>query len=173
MVAGYLSWPKAWGGAERFDDYLQPVFARSEALLHAETLRPATHGLSELGLMGVSMVVGLAGIVVAWWFYLRSPEQPRRLAARFEGLYQLLVRKYYVDELYGWLIVRPVVKGSEKFLWQATDAGAIDGLMVQGSADATASAGGILRRIQSGNVRSYATWVLLGAVLWLGYVLFR
>jgi NADH-quinone oxidoreductase subunit L len=171
-VAGYLSWPKAWGGGEGFDAYLEPVFARSEALLHAETLRPATHGLSQLGLMGVSTLFGLAGILVAWWFYLRSPEQPRRLAARFDGLYQLLVRKYYVDEFYGWLIVRPIMKASEKFFWQAADAGAIDGVMVQGSADVTAGAGGILRRIQSGNLRSYAAWVLLGAVLWLGYVLF-
>jgi NADH-quinone oxidoreductase subunit L len=173
VVAGYLSWPKAWGGGERFDAYLEPVFARSEALLRAETLHPAVHSLSELGLMAISVVVVLAGILLAWWFYLRSPEQPRRLAARFAGLYQLLVRKYYVDEFYNWLIVRPIVKGSEKILWQATDAGAIDSLMVQGTADATAGAGGILRRIQSGNLRSYAAWVLLGAVLWLGYVLIR
>ena len=149
------------------------MFGRSEALLRAETLRPAVHGLSELGLMGVSVVVGLGGILVAWWFYLKSPEWPRRLAERFAGLYQLLVRKYYVDEFYSRLIVRPIARTSEKILWQATDAGAIDGLMVQGSANATASAGGILRRIQSGNLRSYAAWVLLGAVLWLGYVLIR
>ena len=173
VVAGYLSWPKAWGGTERFDNYLEPVFGRSEALLRAETMRPAVHGLSEPGLMGVSVIVGLAGILVAWWFYVKSPEWPRRLAARFAGLYDLLVRKYYVDEFYGWLIVRPIQRASEKILWQATDAGAIDGLLVQGTADATAGAGGILRRIQSGNLRSYAAWVLLGAVLWLGYVLIR
>jgi NADH-quinone oxidoreductase subunit L len=173
VVAGYLSWPKAWGGTERFDQYLEPVFGRSEALLRSEAMHPAVHGLSELGLMGVSALFALVGIIVAWWLYLKSPERPRQLAARFAGLYQLLVRKYYVDEFYGWLIVRPIERVSERVFWQATDTGAIDGLMVEGSADATAGAGGILRRIQSGNLRSYAAWVLLGAVLWLGYVLIR
>jgi NADH-quinone oxidoreductase subunit L len=85
----------------------------------------------------------------------------------------LLVNKYYVDEVYDWLIVRPLRRGSEVFLWRIVDAAAIDGLLVNGSARATAGAGNLLRRMQSGNLRSYATWVLLGAVLWLGYILLR
>jgi NADH-quinone oxidoreductase subunit L len=76
-----------------------------------------------------------------------------------------------VDEIYNWLIVRPIRWGSENILWRGLDVGAIDGLMVDGTASATASVGQVLRRMQSGYVRSYATWVLLGAVLWLGYVL--
>src|SRR2546421_1338990 len=78
-----------------------------------------------------------------------------------------------VDEFYDWLVVRPVRAGSEKVLWRAVDAGLIDGGLVNGTARATAGVGGILRRMQSGNVRSYAAWVLLGAVLWLGYIFFR
>jgi NADH-quinone oxidoreductase subunit L len=171
VVAGYLSWPKAWGGVERFDEYLDPVFARSTALLAAENLRPAEHGLSHLEIMGVSVAAALLGIGVALWFYLKSTEIPRQLAARFGGIYQLLVRKYYVDEAYDWLFVNPIKRLSDKVLWRATDAAAIDGVMVDGSAEATLGLGGVLRRIQSGNLRSYATWILLGAVLWLGYAL--
>ena len=63
--------------------------------------------------------------------------------------------------------------GSEKILWQSVDVEAIDGVMVNGTAGAVAGAGGLLRRIQSGNLRSYAVWVLLGAALWFAYVLFR
>ena len=74
---------------------------------------------------------------------------------------------------YDWLVVRPMRAGSEKVLWRAVDAGLIDGGLVNGTARATAGAGGILRRMQSGNLRSYAAWVLLGAVLWLGYIFFR
>jgi len=77
-----------------------------------------------------------------------------------------------VDEIYDWLIVRPLRSGSEKILWQVIDAGAIDDIGVNGTARATAAAGNILRRIQSGNLRSYAAWVLLGAVLWLGFIIF-
>jgi NADH-quinone oxidoreductase subunit L len=173
VTVGYLSWPKAWGGSERFDHYLDPVFARSMALLAASNLRPAEHGLSHLGLMGLSIAAAAIGILIALWFYVRATHIPSQLAQRFDGLYQLLVRKYYVDEFYDWLLVNPVRHVSEKFLWRSADAAAIDGMMVNGSADATLSLGGVLRRMQSGNLRSYATWILLGAVLGLGYVLWR
>ncbi len=171
VVAGYVSWPKAWGGSEQFDHYLEPVFGRSMALLAAENLRPAEHGLSHAGLMGLSIAAAATGILVASWFYLRSTHIPRQIAERFDGLYQILVRKYYVDEVYDWLFVNPIKRLSESFFWRAADAAAIDGVMVNGSAGATLGVGGLLRRIQSGNLRSYATWVLFGAVLWLGYVL--
>ncbi len=70
-------------------------------------------------------------------------------------------------------MVRPVHVGSEKILWRSIDLGAIDGVMVNGTAAAAAGVGGLLRRIQSGNLRSYAVWILLGAAAWLGYFLFR
>ena len=173
LTAGYVSWPKAWGGAERFDEYLEPVFGRSAALLNAANLHPAEHGLSTLGLMGISVAIVAAGILLAYWFYELSPEIPNQLAGRFDGLYQLLVRKYYVDEVYDWLFVNLIKRASGAVLWRSADAAAIDGLMVNGSAEATLNLGGVLRRIQSGNLRSYATWVALGAALWIGYILMR
>src|SRR5713226_2332868 len=58
-------------------------------------------------------------------------------------------------------------------MWRKMDEAAIDGLMVNGTAAVAAGAGNILRRIQSGNLRSYAAWVLLGTVVWLAYILLR
>ena len=92
------------------------------------------------------------------------------MAERYAEIYKVLTHKYYVDEFYDWLIVRPLLTISDKFLWRIVDAGAIDNVMVNGAGDSTAEVGGVLRRLQSGNISSYATWVLLGAVLWLLYL---
>ena len=173
VVAGYVSLPKAWGGGEWFHYYLQPVFASSEALLSAIAVHPASPHEGGLAVMGMSLAVAGAGILLAYLCYLKFTKLPDGLAERFSGLYRVVVHKYYVDEFYHWLVVRPISRGSERFLWRVVDARAIDALMVNGSAELTVGAGGLLRRIQSGNLRSYAAWVLLGAVLWLGYVLLR
>ncbi len=171
VVIGYVGWPAALGGSERFGQYLDPVFGRSMALLAAENMRPEEHGLSHGALMGISIAAAATGIFIALWLYLRATHLPAILAQRFTGLHQLLVRKYYVDEFYDWLFVNPLSKISDSFFWRTMDAKAIDDVMVNGSARLTLDTGGLLRRIQSGNLRSYASWVLLGAVAWLGYVL--
>jgi NADH-quinone oxidoreductase subunit L len=173
VVAGYVSLPKAWGGGEWFHHYLQPVFASSAAVLSSIAVRPTPAPAGGLAVMAMSLVVAGAGILLAYLCYLKFTKLPEGLAERFSGLYRVLVNKYYVDEFYHWLVVRPISRGSERILWRVMDVAAIDGLMVNGSAVLTAGAGNLLRRIQSGNLRSYAAWVLLGAVLWLGYVLAR
>jgi NADH-quinone oxidoreductase subunit L len=76
-----------------------------------------------------------------------------------------------VDEIYNWLVVRPLKVGAEKILWQRVDAGVIDGRGVNGTGRRVADVGDLLRRIQSGNIRSYAAWVMLGATVWLAYAL--
>jgi len=167
IIAGYVNLP----GAPWFVRYLEPVFGPAESLLAATAPAENAGGHAGLLVMGASLLVVAAGILLAYWLYLKSPELPRQLAARFRVAYRVLINKYYVDEIYNWLIVRPLHWGSEKVLWRGFDAGAIDGLMVEGTAHATAGVGNVLRRMQSGYVRSYAAWVLLGAVLWLGYVL--
>jgi NADH-quinone oxidoreductase subunit L len=173
VVAGYVSLPKALGGGEWFDHYLQPVFASSEAVLSSIAVHPTPPHTGGLAVMGMSLAVAGAGILLAYLCYLKFPKLPDDLAKHYSGLYQVLINKYYVDEFYNWLVVRPIKRGSERILWQVIDVAAIDELMVNGSAELTVGAGGLLRRIQSGNLRSYAAWMLLGAVLWLGYVLLR
>jgi NADH-quinone oxidoreductase subunit L len=160
---------KVFGGAERFDRFLEPVFAPATEALR---LVPKEHvgGLSTGSLMGVSLLAAILGILVASWWYLKSTEIPDQLAERFADLYRILTHKYYVDEFYNWLIVRPLHIVSEKFLWRVVDAGAIDNVLVNGTGESAANVGDVLRRIQSGNISSYATWVLVGAVLWLLYI---
>jgi len=172
VAVGYVSWPKALGGSEGFNGFLEPVFGESEGFLRT-VAGQHTEGLPGWALMAFSVAAAGTGIALALWFYWKSTGIPERIAEKFSGAYRVLVHKYYVDELYNWLVVRPVRVGSEKLLWQSIDVEAIDGVMVNGTAEAVAGAGGLLRRIQSGNLRSYAVWVLLGAAVWLGYVLFR
>jgi len=169
VVAGWVSWPHAWGGHEAFDSYLDPVFAPAIDALHAA---PHTHGggLPDSILMAFSILAAFIGLGVALWWYLKRTDIPRRLAERFSGMYRVLVHKYYVDEFYDWLLVHPIVVASAKFLWPIMDAGAIDEALVNGVAERTAGVGNLLRRIQSGYIPSYAAWVLLGAVLWTLYV---
>ena len=169
IVAGYVSWPRAWHGSEAFDRYLAPVFAPAQDALrnahpyHLEDLSPGA-------LMGFALLAAAIGIGIALWWYLKSTEIPEQLAERFADLYTILIHKYYIDEFYNWLIVRPICVVSDKFLWRVVDVGAIDNTLVNGTGEACSTVGGLLRRIQSGNIPSYAAWVLLGAVLWLLYI---
>jgi NADH-quinone oxidoreductase subunit L len=171
ILAGWLSIPKALGGSEAFDHYLEPVFGQSQSLL-TSSAAIVPHQANDVMLMAMSLVAAGLGILIAWWFYLKSPGVPEQLAATFSGLYQTLVNKYWVDEFYNWLIVRPIAVGSDKVLWQRVDTGMIDGA-VNGSAEAASDLGRILRRMQSGEIRSYAAWVLAGAVGWIAYLLLR
>ena len=173
VVIGYVSWPKALGGNEGFDHYLDPVFGNSEAFLRSTIAHAEAGGLSDGDLMSISLLAAVIGIALAYWFYSASPGLPDRIADRFRGLYQTLVRKYYVDEFYDWLVVNPLRAGSEKLLWHEIDESVIDGAMVEGTAEATGNVGNLLRHMQSGYVRNYAGWVVAGAAVWLAYVLFR
>jgi len=133
--------------------WLEPVFRGTERAL------TIGHGL-ERALMGLSVAAGLGGISLAWWLYVKRPER----AGRPGALYRLIENKYYVDEIYGALIVRPLVELSRRVLWQAVDAGWIDGA-VNGAGRRSAWLGEKLRRVQSGNLRSYAGWVVIGAIV--------
>jgi len=169
IVAGYVSWPRALGGGEAFDQYLEPVFAPAQQAL-SYSHGSGAEGVSTGVLMGLSVLAALIGIGIALWWYAKATEIPGKLARQFHAVYEILVHKYYVDEFYNWLIVHPLGALSEKFLWRVVDEGAIDNVLVNGTGRASAGVGGVLRRIQSGNIRSYAAWVLLGAVAWLWFV---
>ena len=78
-------------------------------------------------LTGWPVIVGILGLLVAWWFYVKSPEAPKRLAKSLHGLYTLIFHKYYVDEIYAALIVRPLLWISANLLWHGVDERVIDG----------------------------------------------
>ncbi|HLY20617.1 MAG TPA: proton-conducting transporter membrane subunit, partial [Bryobacteraceae bacterium] len=116
--------------------------------------------------MLISVAAGFLGIGLAWLFYIARPALPEAMAERLSGLYQLIYHKYFVDELYAAAVVNPLVSGSREVLWKGMDATVIDGA-VNGVAHRARGIGGVLKLLQSGNIRSYATWVLVGSVFLL------
>ncbi|MGA2275525.1 MAG: NADH-quinone oxidoreductase subunit L [Bryobacteraceae bacterium] len=128
------------------------------------TVFPAVAAPEEFAPMAVASAAGLLGIALAFLMYVYRPGIPDSIASGAKGLYKLVYNKYFVDEIYDAAVVRPVVNGSRVVLWKGADAGLIDG-MVNGVGARAKGIGGVLRLAQSGNTRSYATWVAFGGVL--------
>ncbi len=125
---------------------------------------PVAEAPENSSLMMISVASGLIGIFFAWLMYVAKPAMGDSMASAFKPIYSLLYNKYFVDEIYDATVVNPLVGGSRVVLWKGADAGMIDG-SVNGVGALAQKAGGILRLLQSGNVRSYATWVLFGSVM--------
>jgi NADH-quinone oxidoreductase subunit L len=173
-------------GWNRIHDFLAPVVAghavevaqkayaglafASEGAAAAEPLVHHSAGL-ELLMMGVSVAIGLAGIITAYYLYIRRPELPDIIAARFKGYYHLLINKYFVDEFYDALVVSPL-KSIATFLWKGLDEGVVDGALVNGSAALVRKASGLLKYVQTGLVQSYALSILFGLAVIL-YVIMK
>ena len=94
------------------------------------------------------------------------------MSRRFRGAHQLLLNKYYVDELYDATVVQPIGVISREGLWRGFDIQLIDGA-VNGAATVVDAGAEVLRRLQPGSVRTYAGSVVVGVVLILGYYLWR
>jgi NADH-quinone oxidoreductase subunit L len=215
VVAGFVGIPAALGGSNAIEHFLEPSFtaravgdagereAESAAALAAEAVpagavgEPAAdaadHGeeeahmsrAGEIGLMALSVLVGLAGMWTAYRFYVLSPETPERLAASWSGAHRVLSDKYYVDELYDATAVQGTMAGA-RGLW-AFDGRVVDGAVngagwvtvfsswVSHLADkyivdglvnlvgwTTGESSFIVRWVQTGLVQNYALWMLAG-----------
>jgi len=110
------------------------------------------------------VAAGLAGIGVAYLMYVVKPGLADSVSSSLGGLYRLVYNKYFVDEIYDATVVKPIVSGSRVVLWRGVDAGLIDGA-VNGVGSRSQAVGGLLKCFQSGNIRSYATWVVFGSVV--------
>jgi NADH-quinone oxidoreductase subunit L len=168
VVGGWVGVPAALGGHDEIGHFLDPVFANPAT---TEAVTAATgHGL-ELGLAFVSVLVALSGLGIAYFFYYKKPGTAAALAERAPALYRLVENKFYVDEIYGALIVTPLLMFTRLFL-----SGLIDGGVVNGSGAAagatTRGLSSLVRRIQSGNIRSYAGWLAVGAAAVLLVMIF-
>jgi NADH-quinone oxidoreductase subunit L len=165
IFGGWFAAPKLIGGTDYFEKFLAPVFASSAptADMEAAPAEAVTPAVSLMhALVSWPVAVGILGLLIAWYFYIKRPDIPKKMAQSVHALYLLLLNKYYVDEIYAALIVRPLLWISTNVLWHVIDEGAIDGT-VNGVARGLRESGGQLREIQSGNARSYATWVVIGA----------
>jgi len=160
-IVGGTLWISLAGFAP-LEHFLAPVIATG--------IGPEAHHASALGpavLAFISVVLALSGVAIAWWVYVRGGQPSEGLRRTFRPMYGLLAGKYYVDELYGMVIVRPGQMIAE-FLAGAFDRGFLDGV-VNGIGRIVGWAGGVLRPVESGYARSYATWMLLGAIVLLIY----
>jgi NADH-quinone oxidoreductase subunit L len=185
VVAGYVGVPHALGGHNRIESFLEPSFeAHGAAVTEAATPvdAPEIGGAAsaegshadtgtELNLMILSSGVALAGIGLAWYFWLRNRRAADAIAGSLAPVHRLLLGKYYVDEIYDAAIVQPVKVLSTGALWKGVDAGMIDGA-VNGVGMAVSATGNVLRRTQTGSVRAYAFALFSGAVAILAYYLF-
>jgi NADH-quinone oxidoreductase subunit L len=169
VIGGWQAAPALWGGENHFDHYLAPVFA--DAASSAEPSTPAMNAHTiEQQVTLVAFILATLGFFIAWWLCIKNPKLRDSLANTFSAPYRLLVGKYYVDQLYAGAIVRPLVWSSNYVLWHAIDEGLIDGT-VNGVAHLTSETGGQVRRVESGNTRSYASWIVLGAVVFTSLLL--
>lgn len=117
------------------------------------------------------MVVGALGIGLAWILYIKAPHLPGQIAARFQGIYRFLLNKWYFDELYDVLFVRPAFRIG-KGLWQSGDGLIIDGVGPDGVAAAVRNAARRAAALQSGYLYHYAFAMLIGVVALVTWYLF-
>src|SRR5579864_1717811 len=162
LAGGWWAAPHLVGGLNYFDNFVNPVFAAGETSSSTEPYTGSGQLIATV--FGPPVIAAFIGFLLAWWLYLRRPGTPERLAERFHALYRLLVGKYFVDQLYAAIIVRPLLWVSTNFLWHTVDKETIDGL-VNGVANEAGEFGDRLRHLNSGNTRTYAAWVILGAVV--------
>ena len=132
-----------------------------------EHLMHAMHGVPTLVKLSATIVM-LLGLLIAWATYIRSTDVPAKIVGFFPGVYQFLLRKWYFDELYNFLFVRPAFAFG-RFFWKAGDEGTIDRFGPNGLAALVQAGSGIAGRVQSGFVYTYAFVMLIGltaAVTW-------
>jgi len=187
--AGYIGWPKVLGGSNRFERFLEPVFDNPGVLPANE------HTWSlEFGLMLLSVAVAAVGFYVAYRWYIRRPETPERVAAAAGPVYQIVLNKYYVDELYDALFVNRAKDLGNVFA--AFDLGVVDGAVdgvgwstrmtaelsrlwdnwvIDGLVNLGAFVVKLLsypaRIMQTGLLQSYAWFITLGVLIFLAYYL--
>jgi len=163
IIAGYIGLPAVVGkNYNWFGHFLDPV-------IHSGHEAHISMG-TEWFLILISVAVAVAGIFIAYIFYIRKTQIPSTLIKKFPFIYKLLYNKYYVDEAYNAVFVNPMIRGSE-IIYDNFDLKIIDGA-VNGSAKTAAWSGKLLSRFQTGFLKDYALIFLLGAILVIGFILF-
>jgi NADH-quinone oxidoreductase subunit L len=150
------------GAPNYMEQWLSPVFHRFNAggpVIGSVPFSPIS--------LIVTLAVTFVGFLIALQIYFRHNPTPERVGAAAPFVYNLLYHKYYVDELYDLMFVRPV-KWLGAMVYRFVDQDFIDGI-VNGSASLTGLGSRLLRQIQTGYARNYALYILFGAMLVVGY----
>jgi NADH-quinone oxidoreductase subunit L len=157
---------KEWFIGHAHDEFWKGslAYAKENHILHAIHEIPGWVPFTPLVMM-------IAGFALAWYMYVRSPETPRRLAAEFPGLYRFLLNKWYFDELYDLIFVRPA-RWLGRFLWKQGDGAVIDGLGPDGVSKAVLETTGKVVKLQTGYIYNYAFTMLIGVAALVTWYLF-
>lgn len=164
VTAGFLGFPPEGGVFHRF---LEPVFEPANRILGVEH-----HGLAAIDyiLMVVSVAVALSGVALAYLFYMVKPKElPQKAGAAAGPLYRAIYYKWYVDEIYDVVFIKPLINGS-LWLWRTVDAGIIDAT-VNGVGKLWELAGRAVRPAQTGRVHNYAAVMFVGVFIILTAVI--
>ena len=185
IIGGYVGVPHLLGGSNHIEKWLEPVVGHHApaAATHsggfgivstAFASAAEGHGAetsAEMQLMIGAIIIGLLGIFIAWLFYMKNPNIPKRFVEKFHGLFTLVHNKYFVDELYGFIFVKGLFKLG-KVCKDFFDETIIDGI-INGIAAALSGIGSLIRKIQSGFVQGYAFAIIFGAIIVIGYLISR
>ena len=179
FIGGWAGIPESLGGSDHFNHFLAPVFRMTEAtpeggLAAAPSEAPIEHGdhSTEFAFSAISVGVGILGFIGAWFLYYKRPDLPDQIAKSAGGVYRLVLDKYRIDELYGAVFIQPIIALSTNVFWKGIDRGLIDGA-VDGAAAGANETSDAMRHMQSGNIRSYAGWVAVGAAAVIAFMVWR
>src|SRR5208283_1401329 len=161
ISAGWLGISETLGGGDFIGHFFQPVLGHPH--VHAGEGE-------EFMVMGISIACAVGGILVSWIFYVLKPEIPKNLAVIFKEIYTVLWNKYYVDELYDAIIIRPTMWIAGSILIPVTDGTIIEGI-VNGVPKAIAAFGEKLRKLQTGSLQHYALSMAIGLFILYSLVL--
>ena len=148
------------------DFFKDAIFVNGEAHPAMEEMAKEFHGavgMAVHGLMSLPFFLALAGVVVAYVFYMVKPAIPAAIKARFGFVYTILENKYYMD----WInenIFAALARGMGRGLWKGGDVGLIDGAIINGSARAVGGVASVVRLIQTGYLYWYALVMILGVI---------
>lgn len=166
VIGGFIGIPEFMGAPTLLREWLNPVFAKSIAVM--ATLHPQHHQslAVELGLVATAVLVAVVAIVIAMKKYSKQETfEPE------SGFGKVLENKYYVDEIYESAVVNPIQKTSESFLWKIFDVKIIDGA-VNGIARYISNLGIDWRKIQTGVIQDYTAISVAGVIIIVLYLLF-
>ena len=170
VIGGYVGIPEIFSGenGNLFEKWLAPVYEPAEQKIMHYGFH--TH-FQEILLMTISVILALSAIYFALYVYTKNKNIAENISLRFRKFYNLLLNKYYVDEIYDAAIVKPIVTGSEKVLWKFTDSFIIDGI-VNGVAKIIAIISESIRKIQTGIAQLYAFIIVAGIAAVLLWIIF-